>query len=116
ILSMNGINIEIRTTSYQQTNFNQNIMNTRHLRFLILLYLSVSYLTGYGQYFDGHQLVKTGMSPEPYSFFKQTDIPMDYSRGLPDISIPIYTFSLNGYELPISMSYHSSGIRVDEIA
>ncbi|MEN2401077.1 DUF5977 domain-containing protein [Flavobacterium sp. MC2016-06] len=55
-------------------------------------------------------------TPEAFSLFKFTDIPVSNTTGIPNISIPIYTIKLKDFEFPISMSYHSSGIRIEEIA
>ncbi|MFM7855755.1 MAG: hypothetical protein ACKO96_28490, partial [Flammeovirgaceae bacterium] len=39
-------------------------------------------------------------------------IPVNYYRGLPEISVPLHSIKLNGMELPVSLSYDASGIRV----
>lgn len=38
------------------------------------------------------------------------------ATGVPDISIPIYTIRLGAFELPVRLSYHASGIRVNDVA
>lgn len=53
-------------------------------------------------------------SPEAAAFLKYGDYPVDLSTGVPNISIPIYTIKSGAYELPLSLSYHASGIKVDE--
>lgn len=55
-------------------------------------------------------------SAEVASFAKSVDMPMNYSSGLPQISIPIYNFKHGAIEIPISLSYNSCGIRVEEVA
>lgn len=55
-------------------------------------------------------------SPNAASLGKYGDIPVSFHTGTPEISIPIYTVSQGGLNLPISLSYHSSGIRVSELA
>lgn len=50
------------------------------------------------------------------SLGKYGDIPVSYHTGTPEISIPIYTVKQGSLSLPISLSYHSSGIRVSEVA
>jgi hypothetical protein len=55
-------------------------------------------------------------SPNVVAFQKYGDLPVDYNTGIPKIEIPIYTISLNGFSWPISMSYHASGIKSDNIA
>ena len=36
--------------------------------------------------------------------------------GTPEINIPLYTINERGFEIPISLSYHASGIKVEQIA
>ncbi|WP_418498524.1 hypothetical protein [Flagellimonas sp.] len=54
--------------------------------------------------------------PEASALFKSTEIPVNLSTGVPNISIPIYEIRLSDFALPISLNYNSSGIRVDEMA
>ncbi|MDO5665167.1 MAG: RHS repeat domain-containing protein [Bacteroidia bacterium] len=58
----------------------------------------------------------TPMTPEPYSLFKYTEIPVSMTTGIPNISIPIHIIQMRNFELPISLDYHSGGIKTDEIA
>jgi len=51
-------------------------------------------------------------SPEATALFRFQDYPMDYSTGLPQISIPIYEVKSGSLSVPISISYHASGRRV----
>jgi YD repeat-containing protein len=44
------------------------------------------------------------------------DYPVDISTGVPAISIPIYEIQLNDFKLPLGISYHASGNKVDDIA
>lgn len=54
-------------------------------------------------------------SPNVASLSRFGQYPVDYSTGLPQISIPLYTIATPQLTLPISLSYHASGVRVDEI-
>lgn len=47
---------------------------------------------------------------------KHIDLPITHSLGLADITIPLYTIKQKNLEIPISLSYNSSGIKVDEDA
>jgi YD repeat-containing protein len=58
----------------------------------------------------------TPKPPEAAAFDKFINFPAVGGQGIPDISIPLYTLNYKGYSLPISISYHASGIRVDDIA
>ena len=55
-------------------------------------------------------------SPEAMAFMRYGEIPVSLSTGVPEISIPIYTIKANGLEIPISISYHASGIKVRDIS
>lgn len=63
------------------------------------------------------QLVKlTPPSPSAQAMQKYGDIPVSAYTGIPDISIPIYTIKYKDITIPISLSYHASGIKVTEEA
>jgi YD repeat-containing protein len=68
--------------------------------------------------FDVNGQVKppTFANPNAASLGKYGDIPVTYHTGVPEISIPIYTLSEGALNVPISLSYHSSGVKVDETA
>ncbi len=44
------------------------------------------------------------------------EYPSDGFSGVPGISVPLYELKLNGFTLPISLSYNASGIKVGEVA
>jgi YD repeat-containing protein len=50
-------------------------------------------------------------SPTAGSLGQYGDIPVSFFTGSADISVPIYTLSGKGVELPISLRYDASGIR-----
>lgn len=50
------------------------------------------------------------------SLGKYGDYPVSHHTGVPDISIPIYTVQEGDLSLPISMNYHASGVKVDDVA
>ena len=56
------------------------------------------------------------LSPQAASLARYGEYPVSYATGVPDISIPIYTIKLGSYSLPISISYHASGIKVADVA
>ena len=55
-------------------------------------------------------------SPQAASLGKYAQIPVNYNTGTPQIDIPLHTIAVNDMQLPISLSYHASGIKVEEIA
>jgi hypothetical protein len=54
--------------------------------------------------------------PEVAGFKRYGDIPVGEYTGIPDVSIPLYTVRLGSLELPITLSYHASGIKVEQEA
>src|SRR4051812_1639591 len=61
------------------------------------------------------QLVKvTPPSPNAAAFQKYGEIPVSPYTGIPDISIPVYTVQFRDINIPITLSYHASGIKVNE--
>ncbi|WP_369012978.1 RHS repeat domain-containing protein [Flavobacterium anhuiense] len=55
-------------------------------------------------------------APNAAALAQYADIPVSKYNGVPNISIPLYTIKTGGYELPITVSYHASGIRVAQEA
>lgn len=66
---------------------------------------------------DNNPISKISISsPTAASLGKFGDIPINYHTGIPQINIPIYTVSAGPLSLPISLSYHASGLKVQEPA
>lgn len=55
-------------------------------------------------------------SPDVSSLGKFGEIPVGLYSGIPSIDVPIYTISAKNINVPIGISYHAGGIRVEEIA
>ncbi|MDR3217803.1 MAG: hypothetical protein LBU22_02320 [Dysgonamonadaceae bacterium] len=55
-------------------------------------------------------------SPQAAAFARYGEIPVSHSTGVPEISIPIYTIESGSIKLPLSISYHASGIKVQDVA
>ncbi len=55
-------------------------------------------------------------SPEASSLGKFGDMPVSFYTGTPSTNIPLYVVQSGDLEVPISLDYHASGIKVDEIA
>src|SRR5579862_7246689 len=54
--------------------------------------------------------------PNAAALGKYIDFPVSYHTGVPEISLPIYTVTQGPLSLPISLSYHSGGIKTTEMA
>jgi YD repeat-containing protein len=55
-------------------------------------------------------------SPDAAALGKFVEVPVSYYTGIPQISIPIYTIQTGNIQLPISISYHASGVKVEDVA
>ncbi|KAF2519349.1 hypothetical protein E0W68_03095 [Flavobacterium salilacus subsp. salilacus] len=55
-------------------------------------------------------------SPEAYLFEKYGSMPIANYSGKPNVNIPLYTINYGDINIPLSLSYTSNGIRVDEEA
>jgi hypothetical protein len=55
-------------------------------------------------------------SPEAAALGKYGDIPVSLFSGVPNISIPIYSFKDGDIKVDIGLNYDASGIRVDQVA
>src|SRR5215472_6202424 len=55
-------------------------------------------------------------SPNAAALMKFTDIPVSTYTGTADITVPIYTIKAKGVTVPVSLSYHTGGIRLSEEA
>ncbi|WP_185205209.1 hypothetical protein [Chryseobacterium sp. C3] len=56
------------------------------------------------------------VSPQAYQMLKYTETPVSYASGLPQISIPVYSYTKDDIALNLNLSYHAKGIKVNEIA
>lgn len=55
-------------------------------------------------------------SPEASALAKMVNYPVSFNTGIPDISIPLYEVQVGGMNLPISLSYHAGGFKIQERA
>lgn len=55
-------------------------------------------------------------SPNAASLGRYGDVPVGLYTGIPSISVPLYTATIGKISLPISISYYSSGLKVNELA
>lgn len=79
-------------------------MNKKLLSIPILLTFFLS-ITTYSQAFQNIQI----KSPESYAFEKYGNIPVNLSMGAIDLKVPITSIGENGINVPITLSYDSSG-------
>ncbi|WP_455584938.1 hypothetical protein [Bacteroides sp.] len=63
-----------------------------------------------------HEYIQNIPNPTAASLGQYADVPVSLYAGLPQINIPIYEIEMGTYTLPISLSYHASGIKVSQEA
>jgi len=91
---------------------------TKAILLIMLALLQVELTLIYAQtqpnFFDIKKYIPT--SPEAAMLGRFDDIPISYYTGTSEISIPLYTIKDGDIEIPITLKYHSSGIKVDDQA
>jgi YD repeat-containing protein len=80
--------------------------------FAFLIYCSYSIGQGFIEEIDK---IFPG-SPEASAFAEYGKVPVSLYSGLVDIDLPLLELEGNDFNIPFSLSYHSSGIKVDEIS
>lgn len=71
----------------------------------------------YGQSSPSYDMPKiTPPSPTASAFARYGDIPVDISTGVPNIEVPLYTITSRKLSIPLVLSYHASGIKVNDIS
>lgn len=81
----------------------------------LLLVLSVAIGIGKGLY-SQTPFTPTIIPPSPNaaSLGKFGDVPVSPYTGTTDVSIPIYTLQAKGVSVPVTLAYHTGGIRLSE--
>ncbi|MCV6631088.1 MAG: hypothetical protein OIF50_14645, partial [Flavobacteriaceae bacterium] len=85
----------------------------------ILLYTVISLLccSSFAQMNENTKLPSVlPPSPKMFEFMKYGEIPVGKYTGVANISIPIYNIEAGGLNIPLSLTYHSNGFRVNEEA
>lgn len=54
-------------------------------------------------------------SPNASSLIEYVNLPVSLDTGIPTISYPLLSIKNNDIEVPISVSYHAAGIKVNEV-
>ncbi|MDR0660837.1 MAG: hypothetical protein LBG19_08590 [Prevotellaceae bacterium] len=86
------------------------------LHFILLIaFISLIYSSIYAQNNQSVNLPNLiPPSPIAQELQKYIDYPISYATGIPEINIPLYTIEEKGFNIPISLSYHASGIKVGQ--
>ncbi len=83
--------------------------------FLILILSRITFILAQSQDSNPLKFDVIPPAPEAASIGKFVDNPVSAYTGIPKIEIPIYTLKSYELSLPISLSYHASGIKWEEI-
>jgi len=84
---------------------------------IILFLLSISYYHLIAQNNSSQQLPRVIQpSPNVSALQRYGEIPVSAYTGVPNISIPLYQINAGGVSIPISISYHASGVKVADEA
>jgi YD repeat-containing protein len=82
---------------------------------LVSIFLSATVLSQTnGSQFNLPQIIQN--APEAAALGRYGEIPVAINTGVPNISIPLYTITSGKLSLPVSISYHASGIKVSDQA
>lgn len=80
-------------------------------RIIITIAISLIQICGFAQIPDAS---KSLLSPNAAALGEYGEVPVSLFTGVPQIEIPIYTLQYGPHTLPISVSYHSGGVRPDQ--
>lgn len=82
---------------------------------LIVLLL---YVSCFGQEEDPNPDLPNLIPPSPvaYELGKYGQVPVGYFTGTPNVNVPVYNYQAGKLSVPISLSYNSNGIKVDQLA
>ena len=81
--------------------------------YILSLFLCVA---SQGQSYQPQLPNLTPQSPEAAAMSKYGEYPVSMYTGIPDISIPLYEIKSGKFTVPITLSYHASGNKVNDMA
>lgn len=86
--------------------------------FIVFLLIAIanSYSQNYIPHYNDFSSSISYSSPNVAAFQKYGDIPVDITTGSQQISIPFTTLKLGSFFWPLSISYHSNGVKVADMA
>lgn len=90
-----------------------DMKNIYRIILIIILCTGVLPVCAQGNYYAAMPDV-TPPSPTSRVFQKFLGYPISHATGTIDISIPLYTVEAYGLSLPLTLKYHSSGVRVQD--
>ena len=95
-------------------------MKFKHLYLGLCLALGAGIYNGHAQAFDKtkelNRMVSVPNSPEAQAFTKYGNVELGYYTGTPNIEVPLYTHQGRELDLPITLTYDGSGVKVEQEA
>ncbi|MCD4731915.1 MAG: hypothetical protein K8R74_15010, partial [Bacteroidales bacterium] len=94
-------------------------IKTYKKEFLLILFISFFNLFAIGNIEEGEPFYTPSIlppSPTASELGMYGQIPVGLYTGTPNINIPLNTYKTKNLSLPISLSYNSNGIKVDQVA
>jgi len=79
-----------------------------------IIFLSLGGLIGSTQA-QQSSFIPTIQSPDVVGLGRFVELPVGHHTGIPQISIPLYNIEYGGLNIPLSLSYHAGGMKVNEI-
>lgn len=86
---------------------------------LLLSFIGMSYASGLHAQSSSYSAdfpQYVPQAPTAYAFAKYIDYPVSLYTGVPNISIPLYEITAGNLTIPVSLSYHASGIPASQEA
>lgn len=80
-------------------------------KLLFLFVLNLGMLAGMEA---GAQSLPSTPSAESMGLIRSIQTPVDLSTGVPQIQVPLYNVESFGIQVPVSLNYHASGLRVED--
>ncbi|MDR0866800.1 MAG: RHS repeat protein, partial [Candidatus Symbiothrix sp.] len=91
----------------------QRLRSSRNLFIMLFCLLGLSQAFGQAAQDDNRFIPP---SPTVAELGKYGMIPVGHYTGVPNISVPLYTIECGSLKLPLTLSYHAGGIKVEQIA
>lgn len=88
----------------------------KYMKLKSLIFFGLISLTGFAQDASVDLPNFTPPSPEASAMTKYGDIPVTEHTGMVNSSIPIYNYRSGNLELPISINYSGTGVKVDDLS
>lgn len=89
-----------------------SILNTKHMKKILIIALLLIVNNAFSQFDETTNVFP--VSPEAGKLGTYGDIPMNLSAGQMNFEVPIWEFDLNGYTWPVKLSYHYTGLILEE--